>query len=128
MCQPTLPSGQPTRTSQCKSMIHQPTKLTNQIKVLVGHLVGHLIGRQWGSLFHVHMLLLFRSKVPHFWNFQPILSNIFFVDQPTSPMPFLAANQCLPTSQMVKSTTNRWHRWNGIGYILETGSCLSNKL
>ena len=68
---------------------------------LDGHLVGHLnchlvsnlIGWKSGSLFHVHMFLLFTSKVPHFWNFQPILSNIFFVDQPTSPMPFHAADQ-----------------------------------
>ena len=68
--------------------------------------------RQWGSLFHVHMLLLFASKVPHFRNFQPILSNIFFVDQPTLPMPFHAADQQQLTSQMVKLATNQRHRWN----------------
>jgi len=91
---------------------------------LVGHLIGHLLGHLnchlvsnligWksGSLFHVHMFLLFTSKVPHFWNFQQILSNIFFVDQPTSPIPFRAADQRIPTSPMVKSATNRRHRWN----------------
>ena len=34
------------------------------------------------------------------------------IDQPTSPMPFRAADQRQPTSPMVKSATNQRHRWN----------------
>ena len=33
-------------------------------------------------------------------------------NQPTSPIPFRAADQRLLTSPMVKSATNRRHRWN----------------
>ena len=41
-----------------------------------------------------------------------ILSNIIFVDQLTSPMPFQAADQRLPTLPMVRSETNQQHWWN----------------
>ena len=60
------------------------------------------MGWQWGSLFHVHMLLLCTYKVPHFRNFRPILSNItdaFLHHQPT----------------------------NGISHILQTGMQQQNK-
>ena len=70
------------------------------------------MGRQWGSLFHVHLPLLFTSKVQHFKNFRPILCNILFADQPMSSMPFRAIDQYLQTSPMVKSVTNRRHWWN----------------
>ena len=60
----------------------------------------------------IPMLLLFTSKVPHFRNFRTILSNIFIVDQPTSPMPFRATDQCLPPpgwfgSKSFRMFTNR---------------------
>ena len=41
-----------------------------------------------------------------------LVSNQVGHDQPTSPMPFRAADQRLPTSPMVKLATNRLHRWN----------------
>ena len=73
------------------------------------HLVGHLIGRQWGSLFHVHMFLLFTSKVLQ------RKSNIFFVDQPTSPMPYCAADVVVEYNliHLAFTPTNAYRpRWN----------------
>ena len=94
------------RMGMFKNVLHEPHGSCDSLKYLpnipylshlVGylncHLVSNLIGWKSDSLFHVHMFLLFTSKVQHFWNFQPILSNIFFVDQPTSPMPFHATDQ-----------------------------------
>ena len=128
MCQPTRPSGRP--TSRWKTNQPEPVGQwsTNQPDKIAGWSLDLSLGCSLdrlalGSLFHVHVFLLFTSKVLHFWNFRPILSNIFFVNQPMSPMPFRTTHTDLtdgkisdqPTASMESVTFCRlvwranWH-------------------